>query len=81
MVAFGTHWDIITANFEQQNRLLLNQGGAEYQDGTDPGNVNGFGLVADRAPTYAIKQGDFDFNGTRDVVFVNGGGCVILLHR
>jgi hypothetical protein len=71
----------VTGNFEQQNRLQLNQGGGEFQDGTDAGNVSPFGLVADRAPTVSIKQADFDGNGALDLVFVNGGGCVILLHR
>jgi hypothetical protein len=79
--ARGTQWDLVTANFEQQNRLQLNQGGGEYQDGTDAGNVSPFGLVADRAATTGIKQADFDRNGALDLVFVNAGGCVILLHR
>lgn len=79
--ARGTQWDLVFANFEQQNRLHFNLGGAEYQDRTDEGGASNFGLPADRSATRAIGRGEWNKDGRLDLVFVNAGGLTVLIHR
>ncbi|MCI0340459.1 MAG: VCBS repeat-containing protein [Planctomycetales bacterium] len=80
--ANGGALDYVLGNHKQQNRLYFNVNGAgELMDRTDEGDSLPFGLPVDRAETRSIRQGDLNLDGLLDLVFVNNGGAVLMLHR
>ncbi len=82
LAANGGGLDYVVGNHRQQNRLYFNVNGlGELIDSTDEGDSLPFGLPVDRAETRSIRQGDFNGDGLLDLVFVNNGGAVLMLHR